>query len=126
MSILFTLVIVEAGLRILERLGYLRPFLTAINSAYTPFDVKTGEGLYYSHPYTAYDMKPGYGIPGDVTINSLGFRGKEFSEIKQLGDLQNCHSRRLDYLRHRPGSDILNLVRVSFCVFECDLSALIT
>lgn len=84
-SILFTLVLVEAGLRILERLGYFQPFFTAINSAYTPFDVKTGEGLYYAHPYTAYDMKPGYGIPGEVTINSLGFRGKEFSETKQPG-----------------------------------------
>jgi len=84
-SLVFTLVCMEVGLRLIERLGYFPGFFKAINSAYTPFDVKTGEGLYYAHPYTAYDMKPGYGIPGEVTINSYGFRGKEFSETKAPG-----------------------------------------
>ena len=84
-SLVFTLVCMELGLRLIERLNYYPGFFKAINSAYTPFDVKTGEGLYYTHPYTAYDMKPGYGIPGEVTINSYGFRGKEFDITKAPG-----------------------------------------
>jgi lysophospholipase L1-like esterase len=84
-SILVVLVLAEIGIRTIERLGYFPHFFKALNSAYTPFDVKTGEGLYYSHPYISYDMKPGYGIPGEVTINPLGFRGEEFSAVKPPG-----------------------------------------
>ena len=84
-SLVFTLACMEIGLRLIERLGYFPGFFKAINSAYTPFNIKTGEGLYYAHPYTAYDMKPGYSIPAEVTINSLGFRGEEFSEVKAPG-----------------------------------------
>ena len=84
-SILVVLVLAEIGLRTIERLGYFSHFFRTLNSAYTPFDVKTGEGLYYSHPYISYEMKPGYSIPGQVTINSLGFRGEEFSKAKPSG-----------------------------------------
>src|SRR5262245_37465468 len=84
-STILILILAELGIRLIERLGYFSHFFKTINSAYTPFDVKTGEGLYYSHPYISYDMKPGYGIPGEVTINSLGFRGEEFSAVKPAG-----------------------------------------
>lgn len=85
LSIIIALALAETGLRTIERLGFFSHFFKALNSAYTPFDVKTGEGLYYSHPYISYDMKPGYNIPGDVTINSLGFRGEEFDAVKPPG-----------------------------------------
>lgn len=85
LSIIIALALAEIGIRTIERLGYFPHFFKALNSAYTPFDVKTGEGLYYSHPYMSYDMKPGYDIPGEVSINSLGFRGEEFGAVKPPG-----------------------------------------
>lgn len=84
-SIILTLVLAETGLRLLQGLNYFPQFFKALNSAYTPFDTKTGEGLYYSHPYISYDMKPGYTIPGEVTINSHGYRGEEFALEKPPG-----------------------------------------
>ncbi|MEW6144877.1 MAG: SGNH/GDSL hydrolase family protein [Thermodesulfobacteriota bacterium] len=85
LSTILILVIAEIGLRLIERLGYFSYTFKMLNSAYTPFDVKTGEGLYYSHPYISYEMKPGYSIPGEVTINSLGYRGEEFDAVKSPG-----------------------------------------
>ena len=83
-GILVVLVTVEIALRIAQGVGIAPDYFRRLNSAYTPFDVKTGEGLYYAHPYISYDMKPGYAIPG-VTINSLGFRGAEFAAKKPAG-----------------------------------------
>jgi lysophospholipase L1-like esterase len=85
LAVIIALALSEIGLRAIERLGYFSHFFKTLNSAYTPFDVKTGEGLYYSHPYISYDMKPGYSIPGEVAINSLGYRGEEFDAVKPPG-----------------------------------------
>jgi lysophospholipase L1-like esterase len=41
--------------------------------------------MYYAHPYTAYAMKPGYRRGDFENINSLGFRGEEFSAEKPDG-----------------------------------------
>lgn len=78
------LVTAEIALQVAQAAGAAPDFFRRLNSAYTPFDVRTGQGLYYAHPYVSYDMKPGYTAPG-VTINSLGFRGTEFSAAKSPG-----------------------------------------
>lgn len=86
-STALSLVLCEIGLRVLDRLHVFPRFFTVLNSPYTPFERKDGGGLYYSHPYTSYDVKPGYHLPdtGAVTINSLGFRGDEIQRTKRAG-----------------------------------------
>lgn len=84
-TIIITLCSIEVGLRFLERMGFASRSFKILNSPYAPFDKMAGGGLYYSHPYISYDMKPGYKYPGEVSINSLGFRGKEFFFKKPAG-----------------------------------------
>ena len=49
------------------------------------FDLKGGSGLYYSHPYVSYEIRPGYQREGRAHINSLGFRGDEIEQKKVGG-----------------------------------------
>jgi lysophospholipase L1-like esterase len=76
----------EAGLRISDRYHLFPRFFRILNCFDITYYDKTGYGMYYAHPYISYDIKPGYMLPEElVSINSLGFRGEEFSLQKPPG-----------------------------------------
>jgi lysophospholipase L1-like esterase len=73
------LVTAEIGIRVIEKSGLFPQFFKLFGNAKPPFDKRTGPGMYYAHPYSAYAMKPGYTRADVEQINSLGFRGEEIS-----------------------------------------------
>ncbi|MDP6437726.1 MAG: GDSL-type esterase/lipase family protein [Gammaproteobacteria bacterium] len=79
MSLAFILMLAEVGIRLVERAGIYPELFQLLGNANPPLDEKTGPGMYYQHPYTAYAMKPGYTRGDRERINSLGFRGEEIS-----------------------------------------------
>ncbi len=82
-SLIFAIFLFEAVLVLLDSAGFSPTFFEDLNKYMTPrFDTKGGGGLYYSHPYLSYDLKPNYNS-SFAHINSLGFRGGEFSKKKQ-------------------------------------------
>ena len=84
-SSLFVIVLlVEGSLYILDAFHFSPRFFKAIFINY-PMNTRTGEGLYYAHPYTSYATQPGYVRENWSTINSLGFRGKEITRKKSPG-----------------------------------------
>lgn len=83
-TIFITLCFLEGILFLFDTIGVFPKFFANLNKATPGFEKKTGPGLYYAHPYISYEMKPGY-KGGRVQINSLGFRGKTFSEKKTEG-----------------------------------------
>lgn len=84
-SLLGVLSIAELGLRLVARSGAFPEFFLASGNTRPPLDKRTGPGMYYAHPYTAYALKPNYKVPGREQINSLGFRGEEISLEKPEG-----------------------------------------
>ena len=69
----------EAGLRLIEKAGIAAPFFATMGNARPPLNIRTGPGLFYSHPYTGYAMKPNYRRDPFELVNSLGFRGEEIA-----------------------------------------------
>ncbi len=89
-SILFTLILLEGSLQLFSSIGMFDNFFKNLGDPFPPFNTKTGNGLYYGHPYSSYAMKPGYVSYDDngnidVSINSLGFRGPEITREKPEG-----------------------------------------
>jgi lysophospholipase L1-like esterase len=76
------LITAEIGIRALEKSGLFPQFFELFGNAKPPFDKRTGPGMYYAHPYSAYAMKPGYTRANIEQINSLGFRGEEINSQK--------------------------------------------
>jgi lysophospholipase L1-like esterase len=76
------LITAEFGIRAIEKSGLFPQFFELFGNAKPPFDTRTGAGMYYAHPYSAYAMKPGYTRANIEHINSLGFRGEEISQEK--------------------------------------------
>jgi len=84
-SLTIALVVAEAGLRLVKSADLFPEIFTMLGRAKPPIDTLDGPGMYYTHQYTAYGLKPGY-IRGDFErINSLGFRGAEFDFEKPAG-----------------------------------------
>lgn len=89
-TVLLMLVLLEQALRLFDALGWFPEFYKVIGNQVPTFASRTGPGLYYAHPYTAYAMKPGYSSYDPSTgqrqtINSLGFRGPEITREKPPG-----------------------------------------
>lgn len=72
----------EFSIRLLEKSGIYPQFFEVFGNPKPPLNKRTGPGMFYAHPYTAYAMKPGYTRANIERINSLGFRGEEISLIK--------------------------------------------
>jgi lysophospholipase L1-like esterase len=78
-SIFLSLCMAELGMRAVRTAGIAPDFFDLLGRAKPPLDRLDGPGMYYAHPHAAYALKPGY-MRGDTEkINSLGFRGEEFS-----------------------------------------------
>jgi len=78
-SLIGMIVVAELALQLLQASGFAERTFKALGQAKPPLDRKDGPGMYYMHPYNGYRLKPGY-VRGDIEkINSLGFRGNEFS-----------------------------------------------
>ncbi len=71
---LLTVLILEISLHVLVTSGQLRTAFKQLHAQQPVFDKHSGSGLYYSHPYISYDLRPGYSNDR-VQINSSGFRG---------------------------------------------------
>ncbi|HJP05177.1 MAG: GDSL-type esterase/lipase family protein [Gammaproteobacteria bacterium] len=79
LSLVFVLTVAEIGIRLAEKAGLYPTMFRLLGNASPPLDEKTGPGMYYQHPYTAYAIKPGYTRGDQERINSLGFRGEDFA-----------------------------------------------
>jgi len=79
LSVCASLVAAEGALRLLQASGSFPRVFERLGQVKPPLDTRSGAGMYYVHPYSAYALKPGY-VRGNVEqINALGFRGEEVS-----------------------------------------------
>jgi lysophospholipase L1-like esterase len=78
--------VAEGSFAAADRLGLFPTFFSDFDNPYPPWDVKSGDGLYFAHPYTSYGMKPDY-VRWDslAHVNSLGFRGPDTPREKPSG-----------------------------------------
>jgi lysophospholipase L1-like esterase len=81
-SIFATLIVVEIGLRVGEKSGIAPRFFQFAGKARPPLDKRTGPGMFYTHPYSAYALKPNYERPPFEKINSFGLRGENVASPK--------------------------------------------
>jgi lysophospholipase L1-like esterase len=79
------IIVVEITMFIFDSAGLFPHFFKGLEMMEPNFDLNTGSGLYYSHPYISYEMRPGYQREGWAHINSLGFRGDPIAENKRPG-----------------------------------------
>lgn len=84
-SLVFALIIAEVTLRAIKASNTFPTFFDQLGKARAPVDVRDGPGMYYVHPYSAYNLKPGYAKPDAERINNLGFRGEDISLEKPEG-----------------------------------------
>jgi lysophospholipase L1-like esterase len=84
-STVLMLIVVEITMFILDSAGLFPDFFKELKILEPNFNLETGSGLYYSHPYISYEMRPGYQSGGRAHINSLGFRGDPITENKGPG-----------------------------------------
>ncbi|MDP6436745.1 MAG: GDSL-type esterase/lipase family protein [Gammaproteobacteria bacterium] len=84
-SLLLALVLAEVGLRTIKSSDMFPTFFDQLGKARAPIDVRDGPGMYYVHPYSAYNLKPGYSKERGERINNLGFRGEDISPEKPAG-----------------------------------------
>lgn len=88
-TFVFIVLLVEGGMWLFDSLNLFPRFFQRIGVTASKWDRKTGDGLYFTHPYTSYAMKPGYNRQKrrkrSDRINSLGYRGKEFARDKPEG-----------------------------------------
>jgi lysophospholipase L1-like esterase len=73
-SAILAVAIIEIGIHVLVMSGQFPAMLKQLGKSQPIFDKYSGSGLYYSHPYVSYDMRPGY-QNDRVKINASGFRG---------------------------------------------------
>ncbi len=76
-SLTFSLVLAEIGLRALESAGIAPTFFESLGKASPPMDKRDGAGMYYTHPYSGYNHKPGFQKGNFERINNVGFRGED-------------------------------------------------
>ncbi|MGI9308065.1 MAG: SGNH/GDSL hydrolase family protein [Gammaproteobacteria bacterium] len=81
-SVAFTLVVAEVALRVIKTAGIAPEVFSVLGQAKPPLDVRDGPGMYYVHPYSAYNHKPGYERLPFERINNLGFRGEDLAVEK--------------------------------------------
>jgi lysophospholipase L1-like esterase len=84
-STILILIVAEITMFILDSAGLFGTFFKGLEMMEPNFDLNAGSGLYYSHPYISYEMRPGYQRKGWAHINSLGFRGDPITENKGPG-----------------------------------------
>lgn len=85
-SLVITISAAESVLAVTDRLGFFPNFFYRISNPFPPWDIKSGEGLYFAHPYTSFGMKPNYVRWDNLAhVNSLGFRGAEIDRAKPPG-----------------------------------------
>lgn len=87
-SLLLTIGLIELSLRVLDATGKFESALAVFGQPRPPLDTKSGNGMYYAHPYSAYALKPGYERQDFERINSLGFRGPDIAAIKPADTLR--------------------------------------
>jgi len=85
LSLTIALFAAEGGLRLAKSAGLFPEIFDLLGRARPPLDARDGAGMYYSHQYSAYGLKPGYTRGDFEKINSLGFRGEEISLKKPSG-----------------------------------------
>ena len=62
------MVLAEVSLRVLKATGKFDRELAIFGDPQPPLDTKTGPGMYYTHQYTAYALKPGYVTGGGLVF----------------------------------------------------------